>query len=360
MPYCNSYERRQVSMITRSVSVPGFFYVSNGSIYTINEILQSEGIELTKSLIVSGQSFTKSIGDLVASSIDGEQSRIYIDDNSIESIQKVEHQIRDTGSSLVIGVGGGKVLDVTKYCAYKLGKSFLAIPTVLSNDGISSPVAVVDTDQGVSSIGTNPPVGIVVDINVIKNSPKKTVLAGIGDLISNISAVDDWNLAGIYNGEKVDKFAEILAKNSAEGFVRLLDKKSIDITEDTLLTSLAEGLIQSGIAMSLAGSSRPCSGSEHLISHALDHLLNYSKLHGIQVGFATLFTSALRKKEFRDLAVLYKKIGFPTTLKELGLSREIFQSAVRNAPNTRKGRFTILNLVSEKEIEVAIDDAYGS
>jgi len=252
-------------------------------------------------------------------------------------------------------------LDVTKYCAYKLDKPFLAVPTVLSNDGISSPVAVVETDQGVSSLGTNPPIGIIVDVNVIKNSPKQTILAGMGDLISNISAVEDWNLAGVHNGEKVDKFAEILARNSAEGFVQLLAKKSTSsIAEESSLVSLAEGLIQSGIAMSLAGSSRPCSGSEHLISHALDHLLNYSRPHGLQVGFATLFTTALRRKDISDLVSLYTRIGFPTSLEDLGLSTATFLEAVKRAPTTRKGRFTILNLVSQRDLEEAMKIAYSS
>jgi glycerol-1-phosphate dehydrogenase [NAD(P)+] len=348
-------------MITRSVSVPGFFYVSSGAIRRISEILDTEGIELSNSLIVSGQSFTKSIGDLVEGSIDGRSSRICIDSNGTESINIVERAIKNSASSVVIGVGGGKVLDVTKYCAYKLDKPFLAVPTVLSNDGISSPVAVVETDQGVSSLGTNPPIGIIVDVNVIKNSPKQTILAGMGDLISNISAVEDWNLAGVHNGEKVDKFAEILARNSAEGFVQLLAKKSTSsIAEESSLVSLAEGLIQSGIAMSLAGSSRPCSGSEHLISHALDHLLNYSRPHGLQVGFATLFTTALRRKDISDLVSLYTRIGFPTSLEDLGLSTATFLEAVKRAPTTRKGRFTILNLVSQRDLEEAMKIAYSS
>jgi glycerol-1-phosphate dehydrogenase [NAD(P)+] len=350
-------------VLTRSVKLPGFFYVSKGSIEKINDILKTEGIELSKSLIVSGKSFTKSVGDLVERSIDGQPSRMWLSNNGLESIRKVERAVQDSDSSLVIGVGGGKVLDVSKYCAYKLNKPFLAVPTVLSNDGISSPVAVIDTDQGVASLGTNPPIGIIVDINVIKNSPRDAVLAGIGDLLSNISAVDDWNLAGIHAGEKVDKFAEILARNSAEGFLQLLLAKNspseLHVEEESTLVSLAEGLIQSGIAMSLAGSSRPCSGSEHLISHALDHLLSYSRPHGLQVGFATLFTTALRRKDISDLVRAYRKIGFPTTLEGLGINIHTFLEAVRRAPDTRKGRFTILNLVSETEVKDTIKVAYG-
>ena len=339
--------------------IPSFFYVNKGSITKINEILDLERVESARSIIISGKNFTKSVGDLVQTSIEGDSSRVDVKDNGAQSIMEVENAIKTFEPSLVIGTGGGKVLDVTKFCASRLNKPFLALPTALSNDGISSPVSVVQTAHGVSSVGTSPPVGIIVDINIIKKSPKSTILAGIGDLISNISATEDWNLASMYAGEKVDKFAEILSKNSAEGFMQYLIRNGSSLLDEQSLISLAEGLIQSGIAMSLAGSSRPCSGSEHLISHALDKLLNVAKLHGLQVGLATLFTHALRKRDISDLIALYRRIEFPVTPDDLGIKISTFMDAVRNAPATRKDRFTILNLVTDKEIREAIKIAYG-
>lgn len=322
-----------------------------------------ERVNSTKTIIVSGGTFTKSIGDLLAKSIDGQSSRVYVDNNEVASLTHVENVIRNSEPSLVIGVGGGKVLDVTKFCASKLNRPFLTLPTVLSNDGISSPVSVIRTDQGISSVGANPPIGIIVDIDIIKGSPVRTILAGIGDLISNISAVEDWKLANKYTGEKIDKFAEILAKNSAEGFIQYLmgnGNNSVSILDEQVLTTLAEGLIQSGIAMSLAGSSRPCSGSEHLISHALDRLLKFAKPHGLQVGLSCLFTNALRKKNVSDLIKLYQRIQFPRLPLDLGISMSTFIEAIKMAPTMRKERFSILNLVSESEIKEALNIAYGS
>jgi len=349
-------------VITRAVKIPGFFYVTKGATARINELLKREDVKLTNSLIVSGKGFTRPIGDLVKRSLDGQTSRVYVDKNEIGSITTVQNAIRSSDPSLVIGVGGGKVLDITKFCAFKLNKPFLAVPTILSNDGISSPISVVHTEEGIGSIGTNPPIGIIADVDVIKKSPNEAILAGIGDLISNISAVEDWNLASMYLGEKVDKFAEILAKNSADGFIQYLlrNNKWKSLLDEHVITSLAEGLIQSGIAMSLAGSSRPCSGSEHLISHALDKLLDFAKPHGIQVGLATLFTQSLRNIDVSDMKALFRQIGFPTTPMDLGIPMSVFMDAIRNAPNTRKGRFTILDIISDKEIEQAVNVAYGT
>ena len=347
-------------MIARAVKIPGFFHISKGAVAKINEILEIERVEMSSTLVVSGRNFTKPIGDLVESSIGRHSFRVNLEDNKIPSIMNVENAIRSVGPSLVIGVGGGKVLDVTKFCAHKLNKPFLAIPTALSNDGISSPISVVQTDHGINSIGTSPPIGIIIDIDIIGRAPMEKILAGIGDLISNISAIDDWNLASRYNGEKVDKFAEILSRNSAERFMQyfLSSESDQSITDEHTLVSLAEGLVQSGIAMSLAGSSRPCSGSEHLISHALDKLLDFAKPHGLQVGLSTLFTCALRQKEINDLIALYHRIGFPTSPRDLGIPMSTFMDAVKNAPATRKGRFTILNMVTDREIREAIKIAY--
>jgi glycerol-1-phosphate dehydrogenase [NAD(P)+] len=350
-------------LLSRTVRIPSFFHIGKGTITSIRNILDVEGIDHSKSLVISGKSFTRKTADVVKRSIGGEVEQVSIGDSGSASMHEVQMKIQEFSPSLVIGVGGGKVLDVTKYCSHKINnKPFLAIPTVLSNDGISSPVAVVQTEHGINSLGTSPPIGIIIDIDIVKKAPVETILSGVGDLVSNISAVEDWNLAGMYAGEKVDKFAEILARNSAEGFMQLVGSHPCDLISladrDDLLILLAESLIQSGIAMSLAGSSRPCSGSEHLISHALDGILNFANPHGIQVGLATIFTTALRGKEVSNLVSLYKKIGFPTVPEQMGISISTFAEAIKSAPNTRKGRFTILNLVSEKEIQEALGRAY--
>jgi len=350
-------------LITRSVKIPSFFYVNKGALDTISDILAKETVDSSRTLIVSGKAFTKPIGDRVKRSIDGDSARIYIDSNEGGPIKEIEKSIKEFAPTLILGVGGGKVLDATKFSAYNLDKPFVAIPTVLSNDGISSPVSVIHADHRACSVGANPPMGIIVDIDVVRRAPKETVLSGIGDLVSNISAVDDWNLANMYLGEKIDKFAEILAKNSADVLLRHLlaaENDSVSILDERILTLLAEGLIQSGIAMSLAGSSRPCSGSEHLISHALDQLLNFKKSHGLQVGLATLFTTALRRKDISSLSKLFRGIGFPASPVQLGISISTFLEAIKIAPTTRKDRFTILDIVSESEIKEAIKIAYGA
>lgn len=371
-----------MSSTVRSIGIPNFFYIEENARDKLEDILCREGIAIDRCLIVSGTGYTCSIADGIAKRLDSGSDKIVrlcINSNDTHAINSIEHAIAKDEVSVVVAVGGGKVLDTVKYACSNQHKPMLAFPTALSNDGISSPIAVVRLES-IESKGAKPPIGIVVDIDVVKNAPKYTILAGVGDLISNISAVEDWRLAYEHRGEEIDRFAEILARNAAERFIYYVLKNgkvnnnnsnnnynnsryrdSNIIQDNKFLICLAEGLIQSGIAMSIAGSSRPASGAEHLISHALDRILEQPKPHGIQVGFATIFAMALRGSEFTDIIKVYDMLGFPTTFNSLGIPIEKFLEAVRLAPYTRKGRFTILDLVREDKAMImnALRSAYN-
>ncbi len=397
----------------RSINIPNFFYVGYGVINDLERILSKEDIKIDGSLIVSGNGYTAEIADSIASRIH-DARRLCISSNDIDAIKSIERVVEDNNINIAVAVGGGKVIDTVKYACSKLSKPVLVIPTTLSNDGISSPVSVVRMVR--ESVSVKPPIGIIVDIGIVKSAPKHTILAGIGDLISNISAVEDWRLAYEYTGLQIDRFAEIVSRNAAERFIYYVlksrrissysrfskeilqnykdeegvnitiinneryrmssndikdgtyeysnyidvdDVNCTDINDDKFLICLAEGLIQSGIAMSIAGSSRPASGAEHLISHALDTILDKPKPHGIQVGFATLFTQALRGSDITDIMEVYRSVGFPTTFDAIGISIDTFMEAIKIAPYTRKNRFTILDIVDESRIMDALKLAYG-
>ncbi len=369
-----------MSNSARSIRIPNFFYIEENARDRLEDILKKEGIAVDRYLIVSGTGYTRKIADDIATMLDSSAIvRLCISSNDIHAISSIEHTILRNEVSLVLAIGGGKVLDTAKYACSNMNIPMLAFPTALSNDGISSPIAVVRLES-IESKGSQPPIGIVVDIDVVKSAPKHTILAGVGDLISNISAVEDWRLAHEHKDEQIDRFAEILSRNAAERFIYYVLKNGKDnnnnnsssnngddcsedsklIYDSKFLTCLAEGLIQSGIAMSIAGSSRPASGAEHLISHALDRLLENPKPHGIQVGFATLFAMALRGSDFTDIVEVYKRLGFPTTFDSIGVSVEKFMEAIRIAPYTRKGRFTILDLIRDDTMLInALRLAYG-
>jgi glycerol-1-phosphate dehydrogenase [NAD(P)+] len=116
------------------------------------------------------------------------------------------------------------------------------------------------------------------------------------------------------------------------------------IDDDAFLIALAESLVLSGLAMATAGSSRPCSGGDHEILHAIDHLFPETARHGELAGAASLFTCFLHGDEAlaREIDACLRRHDLPRMPADLGLSEDQFVQAVLHAPATRPDRYTIL------------------
>jgi glycerol-1-phosphate dehydrogenase [NAD(P)+] len=242
----------------------------------------------------------------------------------------------------VVGIGGGRTIDVAKYAASLSGMPVVAVATSLSHDGIASPVASLEDDDAgrKSSYGVQMPIAVVVDLDYVRRSEPAMRRSGIGDTVSNLSAIADWRLAERHRGEAVDGVAVTFARVAATSLVHRGD----GIEDDDFLIALAEALVLSGLAMATAGSSRPCSGGDHEILHAIDHLFPGTARHGELAGVATLFTAYLRGDERMAAAVdaCLTHHGLPRLPADLGLSEAQFVQAVLHAPGTRPDRFTIL------------------
>jgi glycerol-1-phosphate dehydrogenase [NAD(P)+] len=214
------------------------------------------------------------------------------------------------------------------------------VATSLAHDGIASPVSSLEHDGTKGSYGVQMPIGVVVDLDYVRRSPPDMRRSGIADAVSNLSAVADWQLAERERGEVVDGLAVTFARTAAEALLNRTD----GIEDDAFLTVLAEGLALSGLAMAAAGSSRPCSGADHEIVHAIDHLYPGTSSHGELAGVGALFASHLRADEglVASLDACLARHGLPRTPGDLGLDEERFARAVLHAPATRPDRFTIL------------------
>ncbi|WP_338674088.1 iron-containing alcohol dehydrogenase family protein [Streptomyces sp. SCSIO 30461] len=241
----------------------------------------------------------------------------------------------------VVGLGGGKIIDVAKYAAARVGLPLVAVATNLAHDGLCSPISILDNDNGRGSYGVPSPIAMVIDLDVVRAAPVRFVRSGIGDVISNISAIADWELSHKVTGEAVDGLAAAMARTAGEAVLR----HPGGVGDDEFLTVLAEALVLSGIAMSISGDSRPSSGACHEISHAFDLLHpRRAASHGEQVGLGAAFAMHLRGAHEQSalFAEVLRRHGLPVLPEEMGFSPEEFVRAVEYAPRTRPGRFTIL------------------
>ena len=195
------------------------------------------------------------------------------------------------------------------------------------------------------------PIAAVIDLDVIRQAPARFVRAGIGDAISNINSIADWELSNRVNGEKIDGLAAAMARQAGEAVLR----HPGGICDNDFLQVLAEALVLTGIAMSISGDSRPASGSCHEINHAFDLLYpKRAASHGEQCGLGAAFAMYLRgaHEESAYTAEVLRRHGLPVLPEEIGFTVDEFVRAVEFAPETRPGRYTILEHLDLKTDQI--------
>jgi glycerol-1-phosphate dehydrogenase [NAD(P)+] len=239
---------------------------------------------------------------------------------------------------LIIGLGGGKALDVAKYISFLARVPYFAVPTSLSNDGICSPQSSLTIEGRRRSLPSAMPMGVIIDTEVCLGAPEILWHSGIGDLVAKFTAVADWKLAFHAAGTPVDDFSALLSDASVFQF---LGRPTRDLEGIKLLGTT---LLLNGIAMGLCGSSRPASGSEHLLSHALDEISTRPRLHGLQVGVATYLVSLLQGgQNAPDIKRLFEATGFWQTVWNDPFDRSEWIEAARRAPSLKADFYTILS-----------------
>jgi glycerol-1-phosphate dehydrogenase [NAD(P)+] len=287
-----------------------------------------------------------------------------LQENSIETlatIDVVENDLESTvglfadlpkGVAAIVGIGGGKALDVAKYVGFLGRLPYYAVPTSLSNDGFCSPQSSLAIHGKRRSLAAALPYGVVVDTAVCRAAPRVLTLSGVGDLVAKFTAVRDWKLAFYKTGEPVNDFAALLSDGTIHSY---LSHPQFDLEGIRLL---ATSLMFNGISMEICGSSRPASGSEHLISHALDEHSARPRLHGLQVGVAAYLVSILQGLNTARIAELFDSTGFWNAIAEDPFSRSEWLQAIQVAPSLKENFHTVLsarNVLPEVEAILSSD-----
>ncbi|WP_299291598.1 sn-glycerol-1-phosphate dehydrogenase [Nitrosopumilus sp.] len=268
-------------------------------------------------------------------------------DNQIESLNQIQKNVKKDKADLIAGIGGGRSVDTAKLISYNLEIPFVSLPTAASHDGMASPFVSVKSDKPHSIVATAP-MGVFVDIDIIKKAPKKLLASGCGDLIANIIAVKDWQLGHEKKKEYYGRYAADLALMSAK---IVMENSSEFAKKGPDARVIVEGLISAGVASCIAGSSRPCSGAEHLFSHALDKIAPGIGLHGEKCGIGSILIGKLQGQDWKKIVSTLKNVGAPTTAKEIGLTEDMVIEALTIAQELRPERYTILKEIKMTNIK---------
>ena len=350
-------------LLTRMIGTPMTIDIASGAVARLGEVLADRRVSSGGHVAaVVGPGQGEAIADALEPQLRNAQIFRIPAGAGVADARAVAERLRGSFFDALVGIGGGRTLDVAKYAATLNGIPMVAVATSLAHDGIASPVSSLDDDGRKGSYGVQMPVAVMVDLDYVRRSERSMRCAGVGDAISNLSAIADWRLAERCRGEPVDGVAVTFARTPAMALVHRTD----GVDSEGFLVALAEALVLSGLAMATAGSSRPCSGGEHEIVHAIDHLMPGTAGHGQLAAVATLFTSFLRGDEemLQTVDACLRRHELPRTPRDLDLSDDDFARAAHWAPNTRPGRYTILEHLALDEGEMrarvaAFSDAVG-
>ncbi|MEZ0579217.1 iron-containing alcohol dehydrogenase family protein [Nocardioides sp. MH1] len=334
-------------LLARMLASPLHLDIRAGAVANLAQLLHERAITSGGTVMVAvGTGHGQEIWERIKPSLPN-ATMFDVWEANLASAGALQEALGQQGYDAVVAIGGGKTIDVAKYAATRAALPMVAVATNLAHDGICSPVASLEHPHGKGSYGVALPLAVVVDLDYVRGAPPAMVLGGIGDAISNLSAIEDWLLAERERGELVDGLALAFARTAAEAVLHRTDT----IADDDFLIALAEALVLSGMAMSVAGTSRPCSGACHEIIHAIDQLYPGVSNHGELAGIGALFATHLRGHDarFEQIAACLGRHGLARTPGEIGLSDDQFVAAVMAAPATRPDRYTILEHLALEE-----------
>ncbi|WP_062514621.1 NAD(P)-dependent glycerol-1-phosphate dehydrogenase [Sulfolobus acidocaldarius] len=323
------------------INLPKHIYTGYGILDNFRNYLQTLNLP-QPFLVITGpvihqEIFSKRIEEHIK---DFKYEVVIVNKSDLSEAEKVEDIARQKGIKTILGVGGGTVIDIAKFTAYKIDREFISIPTSPSHDGITSPFAAIKGLGKPISIKAKEPLAIISDVEILASAPRRLINAGIGDTLGKITAVRDWRLAHKLRGEYYGDYTASLALMSARHALSCTKIINKDIRAGVRV--LTEALISSGVAMGMAGSTRPASGAEHLFAHAIELLYPNLGLHGELVALGTIMMAYIHGINWRRIRRAMKKIGLPVTSKQIGIPDEGIIKALTIAHSIRPERYTIL------------------
>ena len=333
----------------RSMILPRMVVTGPGVLEQLPAIIAELDIP-ERGLIVCDSNTLKIAGNQVIEYLEAgghPMEKIEIGGANTEELDKVEAY--SDKIDFLVGLGGGRPIDLAKQAGFNKDIPFISIPTAASHDGFGSARASIRQEGRKTSMQAIPPIAVVADTSIISKAPKRLLGAGVGDIISNKTAILDWKLSE----QKADysEYAAALSEMAAKLVEDGIDKVANGSEEGVRL--VVKALISSGVAMSIAGTSRPASGGEHKFSHWLDSNCESPALHGEQCGLGSIVTMYLHGGNWKIIRDTLNSVNAPTTAKNLGMDDDMVLSAFLNSKEIRPNRLTILDVSNSDEIKDA-------
>ncbi|MBU0505606.1 iron-containing alcohol dehydrogenase [bacterium] len=210
----------------------------------------------------------------------------------------------------LLAVGSGVINDLTKWIAHERSLPYFVVATAASMNGYASANVAASLNGVKVLISATAPQYVFASPEIIEQAPAELTSAGLGDALAKPVSTADWKLNNILFNEYFCPFAVEIVEQFESLYFDCPEK--INKKDSQTMKALFNALCYSGIAMTIAGTSAPASGGEHLLSHTLDMLAyrdgKEHDLHGRQVGLGTVLSAALYEDVFKQENITWQKL----------------------------------------------------
>ncbi len=308
------------SEILESV-VPRSIIIGKSTIGRIPDVIQYLGLK-QKIMILTGPYTRHIVGEEIFDVVTNQGMDcevIIIENSSLETAKTYVDLVEQYKPDVIISAGGGKNIDVGKYCLKNISNNteMISVPTATSHDGLASPFIFLN-DPTEKYIGeTRPPIAVIADIEKILNHPDlvRYIHAGVGDTVGKITAIWDWKYAWRIKSEKYSRFVGGVLENADTLFQSQVSEALID--PEHAVQVVLKALLIAGVLMGTSNNIRVGYGSEHMFSAALHaETPDADILHGERIALGTIMMTKLQGQNEQVMNIL-KKVGCPTNLTEL-------------------------------------------
>ena len=329
-----------------------------------------------KALVVITAAGYKRIGATLEASFGASEVGVVYDyfngECSWNEINRLIEVVKANGCDLVIGIGGGKILDTSKAVAHACKTPVIICPTIASTDAPCSALSVVYTDEGVFEeyhwLPANPNM-VLMDTSVIAASPARLTVAGIGDALATYyeARATKAKDAGTCAGGKVTCAAMALAELCLNTLLEEGVKAKLAL-ESGACTEAVEKVIEANTLLSGIGFESGGLAAAHAIHNGLTVLPEcHHMYHGEKVAFGVLTQLMLENvptEELDEIVSFCVEVGLPVTLGELGVTEVTDEKLLAVAKAATVEGETIYNMPFEVTAEKVVAamkaaDAYG-
>lgn len=272
--------------------------IGSGIVSEAGEILKKNGFGKRLLLVADENTIAAAEGIFPALKDFSLTTKIYknLREATVKETQVIKELLKETDG--VISVGTGSLNDICRKAAAEADKPLCLFATAASMDGFASYGAPLTDGNFKATYPAKSPEVIIADTKILAAAPAVLKGAGFGDMVGKYVGLIDWQVSHLITGEYYCEKVAALTRKATDRIMALADR--ITAEDEASAEAVFEALLLTGIGMSFTKTSRPASGTEHILSHFWEckKLLcgELSDYHGRKVGVATLYIMDLYRK----------------------------------------------------------------